>query len=90
MIGNALTDADITGYAPVATFDNADIAMFCPSPNEIKTFRFDGTDWAELGTGTEIRQTGNKDPICTIGKNILCRMDINNSDLKTYKRIINF
>ena len=81
-IGNDLNIAGLL-FPAIAALNSTDVALFDDNTNELKTLRFDGTNWTQVGNALVIA-TVSSPAIAALSSTNIAFIDSTNEDLRNY------
>ncbi|MBI3936758.1 MAG: hypothetical protein HY323_07255 [Betaproteobacteria bacterium] len=84
-LGTGLSVAPL-GNPSLAALNNTDIAVAHNSAtNTLRTYRFNGSIWAQVGSGLNITNAGGTVAIAALNDTDVAYFDTNNDELRTYR-----
>jgi hypothetical protein len=82
-IGNDLNIATV-GIPALAALNGTDVAFIDSTNSDLRTYRFDGTDWAQVGNDLNIAGAGVT-ALAALNGTDVAFIDAGNDDLRTYR-----
>jgi len=83
-LGNSFDFVSLA-YPAVCSLSSTKIALIESNSDELRTYEWDGTDWAQVGNGLAIATMGLRAKLCTLNSTTIAFIDDNNDELRTYE-----
>jgi len=83
-IGNDLNISTV-GVVAICALNGTDIAFIDATNDDLRTYRFDGTTWAQVGNDLNITNVGILPAVCALNGTDIAFIDDTNDDLRCYR-----
>ena len=80
-----MTLTDNPGVPALAALNTTDVAFIDNTNEDLRVYRFDGTDWAQVGSDLNVVVTFNSPRLTALNGTDVAFIDSSNQDLRVYR-----